>query len=123
MVAESQFVPKVHPGTRSVEAEDPLELMAMPATGDPEVMLECLVQEFVWMGWDEEQLMALFDSPLYPVLSQLRECFGTEEVRRRLRMILSQQGLFRVRETIDDTPQPEPEEPELVQIEIRSKNQ
>ena len=44
MVLETErFVPKVHPATREIEAEDPMELMAEIAPGDPDVMLNCMV--------------------------------------------------------------------------------
>jgi hypothetical protein len=115
-----RLVPKVHPATREVEAEDPMELMATTMPGDACVMLECIVQEFAWMGWDEEQMMELFHSSDYPVLIQLRESFGENEVRRQVRKILARQGMFRVREKIDETPD-EPE-PELIQITVRPMN-
>ena len=112
------WVPKVHPLSRQVEPEDPMELVATPAPGDPGVMLECVVQEFAWMGWDAEQLLALFHSPAYPVLNQLLEHYGEAEVRRRVEGLLARSGVFRVHETIADDPEPEGEEPELIQVSV-----
>jgi hypothetical protein len=120
MTAPEHMVPKVHPATREVEADDPMELVATTITGDASAMLECIVQEFAWMGWDEEKLMELFHSSAYPVLVQLRESFGEEVVRRQIRNILARQGTFRVRETIDEaTEAAEPDEPELIQLTVR----
>ena len=114
------YVPKVHPATREMETDDPMELFATPALGDPEVMLDCIAQEFAGMGWAEEQLAALFHSPDYPVLMQLWELFGEAGVRRRLREILARQGTFQVRESFVDLPDADELEPELIQIAVRS---
>jgi hypothetical protein len=103
-----------------VEPADPMELMATPVQGDPEVMLQCIVQEFAWMGWNAEQLLELFGSPAYPVLNQLREHYGAEEVRQRIQALLGRSGVFRFRETIAPDPEPEEDdEPELIQLSIR----
>jgi hypothetical protein len=122
MIANERLVPKVHPVTRAVEAEDPMELIATPATGDATVMLECIVQEFAFMGCDEEQLMGLFRGSDYPVLAGLRAAFGEDEIRRQLRVILDRQGVFHVRERIDDGPNPDELEPELIQIGVRQRH-
>lgn len=115
--------PKVHPLTREVEAEDPMELMANPVQGDPEVMLQCIVEEFAWMGMEADELLGLFHSPMYPVLNQLLEHFGEETVRQRVQTLLGGAGvLFRVQETIADDPTPEDEdEPVLVQLSLRKR--
>lgn len=115
--------PKVHPLTREVEAEDPMELMANPVHGDPEVMLQCIVEEFAWMGMEANELLGLFHSPMYPVLNQLLEHFGEEAVRQRVQTLLGGAGvLFRVQETIAADPLPEDEdEPVLVQLSLRKR--
>jgi hypothetical protein len=116
------MVPKVHPATRDVESDDPLELVAEPVQGDPDVMIQCLVQEFAWMGWDVDQLLGLFHSPDYPVLNQLLAFYGEAEVRRRVGAILGGLGVFRVSETIDDDPDPDDDDgPELIQLSVRSR--
>jgi hypothetical protein len=114
---DERWVAKVHPLSRAAEAEDPFELMAEPAPGVPSVMLECILQEFAWMGWSPEQLLALFHHPGYPVLCQLRECFGDEEIRRQVDSLVARWGVLRFRETIAE---PE-DEPELVQITLPSQ--
>jgi len=111
------FVPKTHPLDREPGPEDPLELFAEPVVGDPEVMLQCLVQEFLWLGWDPESLLSLFHSPMYPVLNQLREHFGDDGVRQRLAE-LAGQGNFRVTEVIADDQDEENDGPELVQLSL-----
>ena len=34
MNTNDRYVPKVHPATREMETDDPMELFATPATGD-----------------------------------------------------------------------------------------
>jgi hypothetical protein len=115
---DDPFVPKVHPLTRDVEPDDPLELMAHTAVGDPDVMLECILQEFLWMGWSEEELVGLFDHPGYPLLGELRRFFGDDEVRRRVAALVATCGRWRFRETIAE-PDPEPDHGlELLQITL-----
>jgi hypothetical protein len=96
-----RWVPKVHPLSRPVEFDDPMELMANPVEGDPYVMLDCIVEEFAWMGYTTEEILALFDNPEYPVLNQLARFFGKEEVCRRVEERLSY-GMVRFTEVIAD---------------------
>src|SRR5262249_53306034 len=119
MTPDPQFVPKVHPVTREIEPEDPMELVATPVQGDPEVMLQCITEEFAWMGMGADELLGLFCSPAYPVLNQLLRHYGGDEVRRRVEALLARSGVFRVRETIVDDPEPEDEGPELIQVSVR----
>src|SRR5581483_2386529 len=101
MSATENQVPKVHPLTRTVEPEDPMELVANPVQGDPEVMLQCIVQEFAWMGWDADQLLQLFDSPEYPVLNQLLAHYGAEQIQRVVASLLAETGVFRFQTQVD----------------------
>jgi hypothetical protein len=111
------FVPKVHPLSRMLEPEDPLELMATPAPGDPDVMVESIVQEFVWMGWSAEQLLEIFQNPMYPVLNQLREHLGDEVIRDKVQTIVERAGIFSFHETIADEPDSiADDEPELLEL-------
>jgi hypothetical protein len=111
------FVPKVHPLSRIVESEDPLELIATPMPGDPDFMVESIVQEFVWMGWSAEQLLELFQSPMYPVLNQLREHYGDEVIRDNVQRIVERAGVFSFHETIADEPDSmADDEPELLEL-------
>jgi hypothetical protein len=114
-----RLVPKVHPATRPVEADDPLTLHATPVAGDPEVMLECLVQEYAWMGWDTEQVLGLFRSPFYPALNALLDHYGEGGVRRRVAAVLGRMGVFRFSGAVRDEPEPDDEEPELIQLGTR----
>jgi hypothetical protein len=111
-----RFVPKVHPATRSVEADDPMTLHATAVEGDPEAMVRAVIQEYAWMGWDPEQIVGLFRDPFYPMLHALRLALGEAGIRRRLDDVYRRQGVYRFRSTIFEDPDVADGEPELVQI-------
>jgi hypothetical protein len=120
-VPPAHLVPKVHPASRAVEADDPFALNATAvAGGDPEVMLECLVQEYAWMGWDAAQVLGLFRDPLYPALNALLHHYGEGGVRRRVEGVLNRMGVFRVSGTVSDEPEPDEDghQPELIELGV-----
>jgi hypothetical protein len=120
MESTERWVPKVHPATRPVEPEDPYSLHATLAAGDPEVMLQCLVQEYAWIGWDTERILALFRDPFYPALHALRDLYGDEGVRARVAALLNEGGVFQFDVAVEETPETEEPVPELIQLSIRN---
>lgn len=119
---DDRFVPKVHPLTRAAEPDDPMELATHFTPGDPEMMLDCLIYEFMGLGYTGDQLMAMFHDPEYPVLNQLREHFGESEIRRRMH----DDGnggweSLRVTAEIDETPEPDDHDHELIQLTVRRR--
>lgn len=119
MSSESRYVPKVHPLSRPGEVDDPLELRANPVEGDPEIMLQAIVEEFAWLGFSTDELLGLFGNPDYPVLLQLAAHFGRDEVRRRIEERLGDIGLVRFTEVLADDPlAEEAEEPALIQLSV-----
>jgi hypothetical protein len=114
--SESHLVPKVHPLDRAAEADDPYTLHATPVEGDPEVMLECLVQEYAWMGWGLPQILRLFGDPNYPALNGLLAHYGEEGVRRRVAAAQGRTGVFRFSGTVRDEPEPDDDDPELISL-------
>jgi hypothetical protein len=117
-LASDRFVPKIHPATRAVEPEDPMTLHAAEVEGDPELMLQCVVQEYAWMGWNADQILGLFRDPSYPVLHQMRGMYGDSGIRERVNELLGQMGVFRVEGFVHESPMPEEREPELIQLGI-----
>ncbi len=115
-----RFVPKTHPATRAVEPDDPLGLHATAVGGDPDVMLECLVQEYAWMGWNVQQILALFHDPFYPALNALLRRYGEDGIRHRVATVLARTGAFRVSGTVRDEPEPpeDDHEPELIELGV-----
>ena len=69
-------------------AEDPLELvgMVLPGhTGQLEAMAECLVEEYVRLGWDERRLMTLFINPMFMATFRITQLKGEEYVQGLVR--------------------------------------
>jgi hypothetical protein len=112
-----RWVAKVHPLDRAAEADDPMELMADMVVGDPEVMLECILHEFIWMGWGREELLALVHDPGYPVLCELYDFYGPEEVERRVENLLARTGHLRFTAFVAEPDEEDDDHgPELLQI-------
>jgi len=118
-VTES-FVPKVHPATREVTTDDPLELHATPMPGDPAVMLACLVQEFARLGYGADEIVALFRDPGYPALGALLDLYGERGLRDRVEDLVRRTGVLRFSGHVIDEPDPEDaDEPELIRLGLR----
>jgi hypothetical protein len=116
--AIDRLVPKTHPLDRGIAPDDPFELVATAAIGDPDVMLECILQEFLWMGWDAEQLLALFDHPGYPLLRELQAHYGRGEVRKRVEALVARGTRIRVTEFVEEPEEECEHGAELVQIQL-----
>jgi hypothetical protein len=107
------FVPKVHPATRPVELDDPMNLFAVEVPGDPELMLRLLVEEYARMGWGLDALLGLFRDPFYVAAHGLWLHFGEEELKRRLTAMLRRVGVVRTKTTTSA-----PASEHLVQIDL-----
>ena len=93
------FAPKVHPATRPVEPEDPMNLYAVEVPGDPELMLRLLVEEYARMGWGLDALVGLFRDPFYVAAHGLWLHYGEEDLKRRLSDLLGRVGVVRTKTT------------------------
>jgi hypothetical protein len=111
-----RLVPKVHPATRPVEPDDPFTLYAIPVPGDPEIMLDCLVQEYANMGWGVEQIVGLCRDPFYPALYRLWQLWGAERIQELVAERLRQSGASRFQVVIHE--ESSPAEPELFSLGI-----
>ena len=109
----NRFVPKVHPASREVMQDDPMDLHVTMAEGDPDLLLRSIVQEYAWIGWDADQIAALFGDPFYPMLYGLRQALGEAGVRQRIDAVLHRCGVFRFQSTVLEQPV---DVSELVQI-------
>lgn len=107
------FVPKVHPATRPVEPDDPMNLYAVEVPGDPELMLRLLVEEYARMGWGLDALVDLFRDPFYVASHGLWLHYGEEELKRRLTALLGRVGVVRTKTTTSVPPSER-----LVQIDL-----
>jgi hypothetical protein len=82
--------------------EDPLELVGMVLPGQAgqlEAMAECLVEEFVRMGWDERRLMTLFTNPMFMATYRIFQVKGEEYVRGLIRSVALKWGIINIQET------------------------
>ncbi len=53
-------------------SDDPHELVGVGlAEGDPDLMGECLVEEYLLLGWSDQQLMSLFTRPCFCLTHQI----------------------------------------------------
>ena len=111
----TDFVPKVHPATREMLPEDPLEMQAFEVPGDPELMFRLLVEEYARMGAGEEAIMQLARNPFYQGLYGLWLRFGEEGMRQRLAGIVRRCGVIRT--TFKEQAPP----PETIQIQLAPK--
>ncbi|MCE9552898.1 MAG: hypothetical protein K8T91_05920 [Planctomycetes bacterium] len=91
--------PKVHPVSREMLPEDPLELSGVEVDGDPELMLRLLVEEYARMGNGLDALMTLSRDPFYTGFHGLWRLLGEEPLKERIRAILARCGVVRVTTT------------------------
>lgn len=106
-------VPKVHPTSREILPDDPLEIHGFEIAGDPMLMLRMLVEEYARLGWGVEAIVALARDPNFQAFHGLWRQLGEDELRRRIHERLSRCGIFQVK-----TIQREPFSECLVQIEL-----
>jgi hypothetical protein len=104
---------KIHPATREILPDDPMEMQAFEVFGDPELMLRILVEEYARIGWGVGAIMQLARDPNFTAFYGLRQALGEEELRRRVRGIIERCGVMRIR-----TKETEPLSEQLVQITL-----
>jgi hypothetical protein len=104
--------PKIHPATREILPEDPLEMHGFEVPGDPNLMLRLLVEEYARMGFGPAAIVQLARDPNYQAFHGLLRMLGEEELTSRISQIVARCGVMRVK-TTDVAAIPT----ELVQIE------
>jgi hypothetical protein len=66
---------------KEFDLDDPMELVGVTLGGGSiEEMAECLVEEFVRDGWDDENLLRLFHDPFYRATYRIRQEKGDEYI-------------------------------------------
>ena len=91
--------------------EDPMELHGVACGGDAGYMVDCVIEEYLRLGWPPARILRLFESPLYPPLHQVLRRQGVEAIRRKIESTAGRCGVFRFR--THETPP----DPELVSLE------
>jgi hypothetical protein len=107
----TQAVPKVHPASREILPDDPMEMHGFEIPGDPELMLRLLIEEYARIGLGVDAVMQLARDPNYTAFYALRRSLGEDEFRRRVTSIVARCGVIRVKAT-----ESEPPSENLVQI-------
>jgi hypothetical protein len=110
---DGNAVAKIHPVSREVLPDDPLEMFGFEVPGDPDLMLRLLVEEYARIGLGLERLMELARDPNYTAFYALRQALGENELRGRIAAVLARCGVILARAT-ESTPLSE----RLVQIDL-----
>ncbi|MCP4787454.1 MAG: hypothetical protein GY903_31305 [Fuerstiella sp.] len=97
---------KVHPATREILPEDPMEMRGFEVPGDPDLMLRLLVEEYARMGWGSAAIMQLARDPNYAVFHGLLAFLGEEELLRRVSAVISRCGVMRVKQEVQPAEPP-----------------
>jgi hypothetical protein len=95
--ASADAVPKVHPATREILPDDPMEMHGFEVPGDPQLMLRLLIEEYSRIGAGVDAIMQLACDPNYTVFFALRRSLGDEEFRRQVSSIIARCGVIRVK--------------------------
>ncbi len=106
-------VPKVHPATREILPDDPLEMHGFEVAGDPLLMLTLLVEDYARIGWGPDAIIALAHDPNYRAFHGLLQFLGGEQLAARVRQILARCGVMRVH-----TQETVPISEQLVQLDL-----
>lgn len=89
-----------HGREKEPEADDPMDLVMNPVPGgDPEFMATCLIEEYARLGMSEEEILALFNQPVYQTHALYRER-GETWVRNLIQEVLARTGRMRVSVTV-----------------------
>ncbi len=109
----SHATAKVHPATREILPDDPMQMHGFEVPGDPNLMLRLLVEEYARIGWGAEEILQLARDPNYQAFHGLLQFFGEEKLTSQIGQILARCGVIRVttKETV-------PTSERLVQIEM-----
>ena len=73
---------------KHTEPGDPMELVGVGLDqGDIDHMAECLVEEYMLMGWNERQLMSLFSRPFFQTTHRIYRDKGEDYVRALIKRV------------------------------------
>lgn len=73
---------------KPLEPNDPHELVGVAfVEGDADLMAECLVEEYMLLGWNDRQLMLLFTRPCFRATHRIYEREGEAYVRAMIERV------------------------------------
>ncbi|OGS04286.1 MAG: hypothetical protein A3G41_04130 [Elusimicrobia bacterium RIFCSPLOWO2_12_FULL_59_9] len=80
---------------KEFDPEDPLELVGVGLPeGNLEEMAQCLVEEYVRDGWDDESLLKLFQDPFYRMAHQIYKEAGEARILKLVQLARKKWGGF-----------------------------
>ena len=82
--------------SKPLQADDPMELHTTELTGDRDLMLDCIIEEYATMGWSEENILLIFDRPFFQATYNLARSMDPDTLRRRVRSVIARCGVVRV---------------------------
>lgn len=88
--------PKIHPASRELLPDDPMEMTGFQVPGDPDLMLRILVEEYARAGWGTDSLMELARDPNYRAFHGFLRMMGENTLLTRIREIMARCGTIRV---------------------------
>ncbi len=73
---------------KSFELGDPMEMVGVGLPdGDLDYMAECLIEEYMLMGWNERRLLALFTRPSFRMTHRICVEKGEDHVRALIQRV------------------------------------
>ncbi len=85
------------------EKDDPMELVgvALPNVGADE-MADCLIEEYIRVGWDDENLLRLFRDPFYRATHRIHKEKGEAHVLGLIARLREKWGYWTTKEVNGD---------------------
>ena len=81
---------------KKFDANDPMELVGVSLPGaDLDQMAECLVEEYIRGGWDDESLLRLFRDPFYQATHRVYQEKGEMYVHRLIATLRQRWGYYK----------------------------
>ncbi len=81
---------------KDFDPDDPMALVGVELGGGSiEEMAECLVEEYIRDGWDDEQLLCLFRDPFYRATSRIYQEKGEKYVLALIGKVRQKWGFWK----------------------------
>ena len=78
---------------KEFEADDPMGLVGISVPeGEPDLMAECLVEEYVRLGMSDSQLLAIFKNPFFAGAHALYRARGEDHLKSVIGRVRAQWG-------------------------------
>ncbi len=83
------------------DEDDPMELVGVQIGCTEEELEEvarCFIEEFAWISFDRERLLALFRQPVYPAVHRIHQQMGEAWVARVIDKVVREMNVTRTDE-------------------------